>query len=334
VSCPHSTTPKKEEVFMKSLKTQPTLLALSILAAFYTPAALAAPIVLTPTALFSSSFSTIDNSVELNSDSSATNPVSASSAQSSSNGNTSGSTFARPSGAYAVSTSAYGGAAAFPAYSTAQSNLTFVLANSTTIAQNYFLTLKIYGGNLSTSLYDPAGLTGQEFLRTGYDAKVTRVIDPLNNTRTTLFASSATMDRSAGPTTDLTRSGTTLTGANSEADAEATGQYFWNTDYYTIDLGVVDAGGFAQIDASLEGFSRSNVGAYNFTSCNSGYDCFKGQAGQFYGDPLGGQDTDVFSFDASPVGNNVPEPGSLLLAGAALGAAGLARRRRKVSSTH
>lgn len=327
---------------MKSLKSHPTVLALSILAALYTPAALAAPFTLTPTSLFSASFSFLDGNVDSQQNSHATNGVSAFSSLFSSNGDTSGFTFANPSGAYAVNTTATGGTVSFPAASDARSNLTFVLENSSAIAQNYFLTLKIYGGSLSTEVFDPNGLTGQEFLRSGYTATVMR-----SNT-TTLFASSATLEQTASGTT-LTRSGSTLTGASSENDAETTGVYQWDTDFYTIDLGVLNAGDFMQIDANLQGFSRSAVGTYSFDG-NCGYEetvhsnaqpmvsefgCFKGKSGQFYGDPLSGQDQDlVFSFDSRPADNRVPEPGSLLLAGGALGAAALVRRRRKPSSSH
>lgn len=323
---------------MKAPNRQFTSLALSIWAALCAPAVLAGPIVVVPYSLFSSSFSFDGALVDSEQNSDTTSGVSASSALSTPTGRTNGSTFANPSGAYAVSTYSTGGVVGQPTASEALSNLTFLLSNNTSSAQNFSLTLKIYGGSMSTQLNDPAGLTGQEFMRTGYEAKVTRA----NDTANPLFASAAWLERTAS-SLGFGRSGTTLTGAPSISDAALLQSYSWNTDFYTIDLGTVAAGGFMQIDASLYGFSRSALGLYG--SCGSaetdsptlqqanseGSACFNGEARQFYGDPLGGQGLGTFSFSAQTVANNVPEPGSLLLAGAALGAAGLSRRRSKAA---
>ena len=252
-----------------------------------------------------------------------------------------GYSFARDSGAYAVSSQAKGIATAKATTSYGQS-----ITNGSGSAQHYSMSFHIYHGFMSTALNGSAALVGTEFLQALYSANIS-----VNGSN--VFTSSATVRRDVGGTSG-SKSGVDLNAADSAAD----GDLSWTDSYYTIDLGTVASGGTIDVLALLADETSSNVGVYTFDSgcCSYGYGCnssapgntlgkgaastssaigcgprsdFKGTARAFYGDPI--------QFDTSPNAtpfdisgaNDVPEPGVFALAVMALGAAGWAGRRRR-----
>ena len=248
--------------------------------------------------------------------------------------------FSADSGAYAVNSSAEG-----KARSTAQATFSQSITNQGTTAQQYFLTLKIYGGYLSADVSDPAGLLSTESLLSSYLASVT--FDG-----NLVFTSSATVQRT-GSTAGCTRSGVVLSGAADCGTGDTS--YSWVTDFYTINLGILEAGESADLLADLEGSSVANVGIYDFGSGGGGYgygygcfepetlatnvqtlavvsECstFKGRASQFYGDP---SEIDQAGFNIRSTAVNVPLPATSLLAALGLGAMGWTTRRRRRGDT-
>ena len=242
--------------------------------------------------------------------------------------------FSADSGAYAVSSNAEG-----IARSAAEATFSQEITNAGTTAQQYFLTLKIYGGFMSADVYDPAGLLGTESLLSSYLASV-----KVNGN--SVFFSTATVQRT-GNTGSCTRSGVVLSGASACAATDTS--YGWGTDFYTIDLGILQAGESLDLLADLEGSSVANVGVYDFGGGGGGYgygcfepqstaanvqtlaavsECatFKGRASQFYGDP---SELDQPGLNIRSTAVNVPLPATSLLALLGLGAVGWTGRRRR-----
>jgi hypothetical protein len=253
--------------------------------------------------------------------------------------------FSSETGAYAVSSSAHGNA-----QSTAAATFSQTIVNNTGSAQHYYLTMKIYGGNVGVSVADPAGLITGETLRSYYQALVTA--DAVQK-----FYSTTEVKKEGTDTYKCTHFGVVLTGAG--ACVDGIGYYSWSTDYYTIDLGIVGAGDDLEIKAELAGASIANVGTYDFGNGNGGYGygygcftevpfdtllnqqgfssnvvseqcvAFKGYASQFYGDPQQIDDTPIFGLRQTGV---LPVPATPLLVGLGLGAIGWTARRRKKSA--
>ena len=259
-----------------------------------------------------------------------------------------GYSFARDSGAYAVSSNAKGIATATATTSFGQS-----ITNDSGSAQHYSMSFHIYHGFMSTALNGNATLVNAEFLQAIYSANIS-----VNGSN--VFTSSATVRRDASGTSG-SKAGVDLNAADSAADGDLT----WTDSYYTIDLGTVANGGTINVLASLADETSSNVGSYTFdngnccdpygcptsapngtsskgnSSANSFYggECgprtdYKGLAYAFYGDPIDFSNSanadaptgGLFTISAT---SDVPEPGMFGLAFLALGAAGWAGRRRR-----
>jgi len=251
--------------------------------------------------------------------------------------------FASDSGAYAVSSNAQGIATA-----TASATYLQTMTNTSTRALRYSMSFHIYSGFMSTSLNGSAVLTGSEFLRALYSAEVS-----VNGS--SKFFSKAIVERTATGVTE-TKTGDDL----NPADVTNDGEYSWSNAYYTVDLGLVAAGGSIDVLATLHDETSSNVGTYTFDNgnCCDPYGCptsipgstaseggessnaayggncgtgtdFKGLATAFYGDPIEfGTSPDATRFTISAV-NDVPEPGMFGLAFLALGSAAWVTRRRR-----
>lgn len=268
------------------------------------------------------------------------NYISSSSSDSSLTGSAYAYSFSNTGGAYAVSTNSEGATAA----AKANASLLYTITNESAVAQSYSATFKIYGGSISTNLVYGATLDSLEYLRSSYAASITRGAS-------TLFTSSASIDESSDGIV-FNRAGTNLEPSDDGTD----GYYSWGSQFVTLDLGVLGVGEHMELLASLMQASSSNVGTYDFGG-GSGYggycgyngyetaqgvaadtsmdECigFKGNARGFYGDPAElttntGNELVITSRDA----NGVPEPGSLALMFAALGAAALAQRKRRLPS--
>jgi len=221
-------------------------------------------------------------------------------------GTGSGRAFAAGSGAYAVSSSATG-------IATGAANATFAntFTNETGVEQFYTLNFFIYGGSISTKVFDPLGLGDDQFLRAGYGASIKFNGDEV-------FSSTAELFRNATVTT-LDKTGTALNNGTLSGDV-----YSWSSAAYSVSLGLVAAGGTFNILAEVLDYAEADVGVYTLLSGGG----FQGAATAFYGDPL-----DV---DASPppgqfqlIPSVVPEPGSMGLVAGAMGAGLLGMRRRR-----
>jgi len=248
-------------------------------------------------------------------------------------GNAYGYAFASTSGAYAVRSSSEG-----RGNSKANAQFAHRFLNQTGVAQHYTLSFHIYGGSIATNYYRP--LSSGELLTSSYAASVKT---SLNNgaSWTSVFSTAATVTTDENGSTG-SRSGFSLTGSN---DDFSDGNYSWSNDYYSVDLGIVAAGGYVDVLSEVENRALSDVGVYNFTGGDCGYgdgygngygqtcgdrEGFAGTASSFYGDPLelSGDPLLDFALTAEEA-RDLPEPASLALVGLAVGAAGLARRRRK-----
>jgi len=268
--------------------------------------------------------------------------VNSTTSQSNAAGDGSAYSFASDSGAYAVSSSAQGIATA-----TASATYLQTMMNTSSRTLRYSMSFHIYSGFISTSLNGSAVLTGSEFLKALYSAEVS-----VNGS--SKFFSKAVVERTESGVTE------TKTGANlNPADVTNDGNYSWSDAYYTVDLGLVAAGGSIDVLATLHDETSSNVGVYTFDGggcCEYGYggcntseqsvtaaygggcNTYEGQSRAFYGDPINFDS----SFDAEPPvngmftisavdanGNDVPEPGMFGLAFLALGSAAWVTRRRR-----
>lgn len=277
----------------------------------------------------------------VNSDTSANDP---------SSGWSNGYAFAHTGGAYAVRSSVDGTGAG-------SSRAQFVnrFQNLSGVAQHYTLSFHIYGGSISAYSNGYRDLVAGESLTSSYAASVQISLDG-GTTWNTRFTSGATITTTEGGTT-ATRNGTVLTNADDLGTGVQDGSYSWGNDYYTVDLGLVAAGGFFDVQSVVGTSSDANVGVYSFTE-NCGYGGYGGygeyltrsdrsdatcdrtvavgHAGSFYGDPLDvrgspstANDADGFVLTANAAAQDLPEPASLALVGLAVGAAGMARRKRR-----
>jgi len=255
-------------------------------------------------------------------------------------GNAYGYAFANTGGAYAVSVNTAG-----IGNSAAHAQFVHRFTNETSVAQHYTLSFHIYGGNISTNSYYRPLVSG-ESLTASYAASVKANVNGMG--WTSVFSSAATVTTDENGSTG-SRSGTDLSGSDGDF---SDGSYYWSNDYYSVNLGIVAAGGYVDVLSEVDNSAMSNVGIYNFTGGECGYgdgygdarsqncgygETFAGTASSFYGDPialngLGGTenalDPDGFAVTAVEV-RDLPEPASLALVGLAVGAAGVARRRRK-----
>ena len=238
--------------------------------------------------------------------------------------------WARSGGSYAVSSSANG-----ISQSTAHAQFSYALQNDTGLGQNYSMSFHIYHGSIG-AVGSGATLLAGESLAASYGARI-------SVGGNTLFSSAANISRDSSGI-HFSKSGTSL-GNDTTADAI----YSWNSGDYSLDLGFIAAGAtlsiLAEIDdaaASLVGVSPTAPGAEMLAGLGGDFDtnilvvagggCFGG-ACAFYGDPaLIGANNQPFETPVpagfTPVGLDVPEPGSLALAMLALGLGTVACRRK------
>lgn len=233
-------------------------------------------------------------------------------------GNGSAFSFSSPSGSYAVSSFAEGKDSAGAAYA----SFLYLFENTSGVAQHLTLNFYIYGGQISTTALAP--LTSGESLGSSYAASI-------KADGVTKFSSSASISQTDSGISHG-KGGTDLNAGDDGSD----GYYSWGGSYHSIDLGIVAAGATVEVLAEVQNAADSDVGTYDFgDSCfggyeqlsNHGYDgyeCFKGRAEAFYGDPLG-LDPQAPIFRTDPVG--LPEPASVGLVALALGWLARARRR-------
>ena len=249
-------------------------------------------------------------------------------------GNAGAYSFANSSGAYAVSSNSEGATAT----ANANAELRYKIKNDSGVAQSYSAQFKIYGGSISTNLFGGATLVGAEFLRTSYEASI-------KVGGSSVFSSTASILMNASGTS-FTRTGTSLNDGDNGDD----GYYGWGAQYVTVDLGILGIGDETELVASLVQSSASDAGLYDFGGNNDGYcgyggygvpsltafsevPCsgFKGSSDGFYGDPAELDTGTQLILTSRDVSNNIPEPGSLALMLAALGAGALVQRKRSVS---
>jgi PEP-CTERM motif len=255
-------------------------------------------------------------------------------------GNGSGSSFANQYGAYAVSSNVAG-----LATGSGQASILYSILNDSASTQNLSLTFKIYGGGISTSLASGQFLTGLETVKTSYTASISA-------NGVSKFSSSASITQSASGIAS-SKSGTDLASGDNGDD----GAYSWGTQFFTVQVNDVLAGGVVDILALLNQESSSNVGSYTYDCpifTDTGYGqrlteladtaaaatpaaqtCtdFKSTARGFYGDPIAITSTTAasqpaFAFSFSPASTSVPVPGSLALGGLGLAAMAVLRRRK------
>lgn len=255
-------------------------------------------------------------------------------------GYASGYAFANVGGSYAVSSFAEG-----IGNSSAHAQFANRFYNTSGVAQHYTLSFRIYGGSISADDHGYRPLDSGEFLTSSYAASVKVSLN--GGAQNTAFSSAATITRNDSGVS-LVRSGTVLNGADDPVTDIADGDYAWSNAYYSVDLGVVAAGSYIDVLAEVDNSAAANVGVYNFSGSEcgygdgygDGYGCYGsnyvGQAGSFYGDPLGlntipllDGDPDNLVLTANAVTQDLPEPASLALVGLAVGAAGVARRKRR-----
>jgi len=317
---------------MHSVKFRPSLLSLSAVVALLAPGLANAALV-----LGAGSAASANNVAATPAPFTQLSPpyVNSSSNLSSAAGNGQGFAFANGNGVYAVRSDAQGiGSGA------ANASLLANFLNNTLVAQQYSLSFRIYAGAIDTTIAQDAVLTVGERLRSSYSASV-----KVNNI--SVFSSSAFVERTAGGIAH----GKTGTDLNSGDDG-SDGFYNWAGAFYTVDLGIVAAGGSIAVLAEVDDMAFADVGTYSFAGGGGGgYDgygavctpnetddpCrrFKGSAGAFYGDPVEVSGQPGATSNPAPFvvtnrpANDVPEPGSIALIGAALGAAALASRRRR-----
>lgn len=196
------------------------------------------------------------------------------------------------------------------------------ITNDSGAAQNYSFNFFIYYGSLSASDNGAGG--------TGYAEYMVNI---LRDNSTSLFSSTAKIDSNG----TLTTSGTTLTGASQSGSI-----YSWGGTYFTIDLGVLNAGESTSVQYDLIGHAFGN---YDFTTTNCGYGYGDGY-GEFRTNFVSGDEQcsntgssyaflgDPDSLNVTPIAgigvtsNAVPEPATLGLLGLGLLGLGLRRRTR------
>lgn len=213
----------------------------------------------------------------------------------------------------------------------------------------------IYGGNIWVALasaYDDdwnpilAPLADGESVSSGYTVSVL-----VNNTVAWTSQAVLTLSGPTPETVALTKTGADLNSGLSDPDSWSDGywEYYWNSFEGSLDLGLLDPGEELLLEYRLEVFAEGNVGVYAFGG-GSGY----GYGGGFCGGGFfvsevgsGGDDSaaacsggrigDPFNLGLDPFGPTgvtltqvagVPEPGSLGLLAAGLGALAWLRRRR------
>lgn len=243
--------------------------------------------------------------------------------------------FANVGGAYAVSSDAAG-----IGNSSAHAQFANRFYNTSGVAQHYTLSFRIYGGSISAYDYGYRPLDSGEFLTSSYAASVKVGLN--GGALNTVFSSAATLTRDVAGFS-LVRSGTVLNGADDPLTEIGDGNYAWSNAYYSVDLGVVAAGSYIDVLAEVDNSAAANVGVYSFSGgecgygdaivegygyCGDGYG-YVGRAAAFYGDPLGLDDPLNLALTTNAVKQDLPEPASLALVGLAVGAAGVARRKRR-----
>ncbi len=213
--------------------------------------------------------------------------------------------------------------------STGQFQRTWDITNDSGVAQNFSFNFFIYYGSLSA--YDN-GAGG-----TGYAEYMVNI---LRDSSTSLFSSTAKIESSGA----LTTTGTVLTGASHSGSS-----YSWGGTYFTIDLGILNAGESTSVQYDLIGHAFGNYDFTTGTDCGNGNgngygdvefsllaigdgQCSKtGSAQAFLGDPDSLNITPVAGIGVTS--HAVPEPATLGLLGMGLAALGLGLGLRRRSQS-
>jgi len=229
------------------------------------------------------------------------------------------SAFATTQGAYHLNGYATGKySQGAPLSSTADTALSFSFTNDTGFAQAFNLKFKVLGGSLDALLRDgTTALSDTESVAASYDAMI-----KVNGV--SRFESHAVLGRDQSGLS-LNQSGVSLS-----SDDGSDGRFSWGIYSQVIDLGILAAGQSVTIDASmfLSASSQTewadNIHDVEDFSCDG--TVFRGCGRATIGDPFA---INTFVFEpAAQGGGNVPEPGTLMLAGLGMVTALLRRRKR------